>query len=35
MLGCGHFIGGRIPVVIGRQMGMDGMVADPRAQRIL
>lgn len=35
MLGCGHCFGGRIPVVFGREMEMDGMVTGPRAQRIL
>lgn len=32
MLGCGRRFGGRVPVGVGRQMGMVGMVTGPRAQ---
>lgn len=35
MLGCGHCFIGRIPVIIGRQMGLVGMVAGTRAHGLV
>lgn len=32
MLGCGRRISGRVPVGVGREMEMVGMVTDPRAK---
>lgn len=35
MLGCGRRFGGRVPVGIGRKMGMVGVVAGTRANGLV